>query len=109
MCRYERAAARTRASVGRGCAPRAWRLAAQMAVSVVMNSVVPSAPPKVKLTVPGSRISPIRSPAGENTCTPLEADTYTWPVASTLMPSGKPGVMTANSRALARWRPHRER
>src|SRR5439155_24855096 len=76
--------------------PVAFRTAAQTAVSVVMNRTFRRSPPNVKLTAPGRLISPISSPSGLNTWTPANEDAYTRPLLSTLMQSGKPGVMTAN-------------
>ncbi len=52
--------------------PWAARTAAQMSVSVVMKRTFASGPPNVKFTVPGSWISPMRSPLGWNTCTPVK-------------------------------------
>ena len=46
--------------------------AAQIAVSAVMKRTLLSGPPNVKFTAPGRPISPIRSPSGEKTWTPVE-------------------------------------
>jgi hypothetical protein len=55
-------------------APLLARTAAQIASSAVMKRTLRSGPPKVKLTAPGSAISPISSPLASKTCTPLAAD-----------------------------------
>ena len=57
-----------------GVAPVAASVAPHTAVPVVMKSTLPARPPKQKFTAPGSEISPIKSPSGLKTCTPLKDD-----------------------------------
>src|SRR5207253_9788225 len=76
-------------------APFALSSAAQIAVSVVIRRVLSA---KAKLTAPGRAISSSSSPSGEKIWTLLNEELYTRPSASTLSPSGKPGVIVANSR-----------
>src|SRR5688572_30050809 len=75
---------------GHSQAPLVFRWTAWIAVSAVTKRTSRSRPPKQKFTAPGSSISPSRSPAGANTCTPLNDDAYTRPSRSVLTPSGKP-------------------